>query len=169
MLNDVGPALEWDALERIGQYLGAPVRFASVEAGAAALWTTSSSFGPHTPQQWLELSRPMLRRPAGSDDWTLHYDPAIAGPFRSLQREAALESEAQLWQLYDQITAKTLLLRGADSDLLSPATAHAMAQRGPKAKLMEFAQVGHAPTLMADDQVAAVCDFLLAAPGNGAA
>ena len=169
VLNDVGPALEWDALERIGQYLGAPVRFASVEEGAAALWTTSSSFGPHTPDQWLELSRPMLRRPADSDSWVMHYDPALAGPFRSLQREAAQESEAQLWQLYDQITARTLVLRGAESDLLSPATAQAMAQRGPKAQILEFAHVGHAPTLMADDQVAAVRDFLLGAPGSGAA
>ena len=169
VLNDVGPVLEWDALERIGQYLGAPVRFASVEEGAAALWNTSSSFGPHTPEQWLELSRPMLRRPEGSNDWGMHYDPAIAGPFRSLQRDAAAEGEAQLWQLYDQITAQTLLLRGAESDLLSSATAQAMAQRGPKPEVLEFAQVGHAPTLMASDQVAAVCDFLLAAPGNGAA
>ena len=169
VLNDVGPVLEWDALERIGQYLGAPLRFASVEEGAAALWTTSSSFGPHTPQQWLDLSRPMLRRDAGTNDWKLHYDPAIAGPFRALQREAALEGEAQLWQLYDHITARTLLLRGAESDLLSPETAQAMAQRGPHAQLQEFAHVGHAPTLVADDQVAAVCDFLLAVSGSGAA
>ena len=169
VLNDVGPVLEWDALERIGQYLGAPVRFASVEEGAAALWNTSSSFGPHTPEQWLELSRPMLRRPEGSNDWGMHYDPAIAGPFRSLQRGAAVEGEAQLWQLYDQITAQTLLLRGAESDLLSPATAQAMAQRGPGPEVREFAKVGHAPTLMAPDQVAAVCDFLLAAPASGAA
>ena len=169
VLNDVGPVLEWDALERIGQYLGAPVRFASVEEGAAALWNTSSSFGPHTPEQWLELSRPMLRRPEGSNDWGMHYDPAIAGPFRSLQRGAAVEGEAQLWQLYDQITAQTLLLRGAESDLLSPATAQAMAQRGPRPEVREFAKVGHAPTLMAPDQVAAVCDFLLAAPASGAA
>ena len=90
VLNDVGPVLEWDALERIGQYLGAPVRFASVEEGAAALWNTSSSFGPHTPEQWLELSRPMLRRPEGSNDWGMHYDPAIAGPFRSLDRKSVV-------------------------------------------------------------------------------
>ena len=169
VLNDVGPVLEWDALERIGQYLGAPLRFASVEEGAAALWNTSSSFGPHTPEQWLELSRPMLRRNVDSNHWVLHYDPAIAGPFRSLQREAALEGEAQLWQLYDQITARTLLLRGAESDLLSPATLQAMAQRGPHPQVREFAHVGHAPTLMADDQVAAVCDFLLVPSGSGAA
>ena len=169
VLNDVGPVLEWEALQRLGQYLGAPARFASVEEGAAALWSSSSSFGPHTPEQWLELSRPMLRRPAGSNDWELHYDPAIAGPFRALQREAALQSEAHLWELYDQITARTLLLRGAESDLLSPATAQAMAQRGPRPKVLEFDRVGHAPTLMAGDQVAAVCDFLLAPEVPGTA
>ena len=169
VLNDVGPVLQWEALQRIGQYLGAPLRFASVEEGAAALWSVSSSFGPHTPDQWLELSRPMLRRPAGSNHWQLHYDPAIAAPFRALQREAALQGESLLWQLYDQITARTLLLRGAESDLLSPATAQAMAQRGPRPKVLEFDRVGHAPTLMAGDQVAAVCDFLLAPEVPGTA
>jgi pimeloyl-ACP methyl ester carboxylesterase len=54
-----------------------------------------------------------------------------------------------------------LLLRGADSDLLTPATAQAMVQRGPKARLVEFAGVGHAPTLIAPDQVDTVASFLL--------
>ena len=55
----------------------------------------------------------------------------------------------------------TLLLRGAQSDLLTHETAQAMTQRGPKARLVEFEGVGHAPTLVAPDQVAAVREFLL--------
>jgi pimeloyl-ACP methyl ester carboxylesterase len=54
-----------------------------------------------------------------------------------------------------------LLLRGASSDLLSPATAQAMMQRGPRARLVEFQGVGHAPTLITSDQLAVVADFLL--------
>ena len=75
--------------------------------------------------------------------------------------EIAAQGEAQLWQLYDSLTPQTLLLRGANSDLLSPATAQAMTQRGPKAQLVEFAGVGHAPTLIAPDQVDTVTSFLL--------
>ena len=70
-----------------------------------------------------------------------------------------------LWQLYDHITARTLLLRGAQSDLLFRETAQAMAQRGPRAHVVEFEGVGHAPTLVAGDQVAAVTGFLLSAEG----
>ena len=66
-----------------------------------------------------------------------------------------------LWQLYDNIKAQTLVIRGKQSDLLSPQTAQAMTQRGPRARLVEFAGVGHAPTLVAADQVAAVKGFLL--------
>ena len=66
-----------------------------------------------------------------------------------------------LWQLYDGIQAETLVVRGAQSDLLSPQTALAMTQRGPRARLVEFDGVGHAPTLIAQDQVAAVTGFLL--------
>ena len=65
-----------------------------------------------------------------------------------------------LWQLYDNIKASTLILRGAQSDLLSHATALAMTQRGPRARLVEFEGVGHAPTLVAMDQVSTVGDFL---------
>ena len=65
-----------------------------------------------------------------------------------------------LWQTWDAIDCPTLLVRGADSDLLSAATARAMGERGPKARCVEFAGVGHAPTLVADDQVACVRQFL---------
>lgn len=162
VLNDVGPTLEWPALERIGQYLGHPVRFETEQQGADAIWAVASSFGPHTPEQWLELSRPMLR-PLPDGGFTLHYDPALAEAFKSLTQEGALVAQEQLWQLYDQITARTLVLRGAESDLLSVATAQAMAERGPRAQVVEIAGVGHAPTLMAPDQVALVQGFLWSA------
>lgn len=69
---------------------------------------------------------------------------------------------AILWQLYDNIKAGTLVLRGLSSDLLSPETARAMTQRGPRARLVEFAGVGHAPTMISSDQLSEVTDFLLA-------
>ena len=162
VLNDVGPTIEWQALRRIGDYLGQPVQFTSLQQAADVLWTLASSFGPHTPSQWLALSRHMVKPVLGTPGaLRLHYDPAIALPFRAVTQESAAQSEAMLWQLYDQITAKTLLVRGADSDLLSVATAQAMTQRGPKARLVEFAGVGHAPTFVADDQVQTLASFLL--------
>ena len=162
VLNDVGPVIEWQALQRIGEYLGQPVTFASAGAAADFLWTISTSFGPHTPEAWLALSRHMVKPLSdGSGQFALHYDPSIAVPFRGITSEAAAQGEALLWHLYDAITAKTLITRGAVSDLLSPETAHAMTQRGPKARLIEFAGVGHAPTFVALDQVQAVASFLL--------
>ena len=171
VLNEVGPVIEWSALQRIGQYLGKGGPFASVQQAADAMWSISSSFGPHTPAQWLALSQPMLRQVSQAVQgamqeavYALHYDPAIALPFGQATPESAAQGEAQLWQAYDAITAQTLLIRGADSDLLSKATALQMTQCGPKARLVEFAGVGHAPTLVAKDQTDAVASFLLS-PG----
>ncbi len=162
VLNDVGPAIEWLSIVRIGTYLGVPVTFDSVQQGADAMWAISKGFGPHTPEQWLALSRPMLRPvPDAPGKLRLHYDPALAVPFKQASEASTLQGEKTLWQLYDNISAQTLLLRGADSDLLSPATAQAMGRRGPKARLVEFAGVGHAPTVVAANQLAAVADFLL--------
>ena len=162
VLNDVGPALQWQALKRIGQYLGNAPRFASLEQAAQAMWVISTGFGPHTPEQWLALSKHMVKPMTDEQGGVaLHYDPAIAVPFRSITQEAAVQGEAALWQIHDKIKAQTLLLRGANSDLLSRDTAQAMTERGLKARLVEFEGVGHAPTLIAPDQVQVVTDFLL--------
>ncbi len=162
VLNDVGPVMQWQALQRIGVYLGQPVQFDSLQQAADALWADSTTFGPHTPAQWLALSGPMVKPlPGAPGKLTLHYDPAIAVPFRTVTAESVAQGEAMLWQLYDNIKASTLLIRGAESDLLSVATAQAMTQRGPHARLIEFAGVGHAPTFVVDDQVQAVLSFLL--------
>lgn len=160
VLNDLGPVTEWPALQRIQGYFGQPARYASEQEAAQALATVSVGFGPHTPEQWMALTRPMLR-PLPEGGYTLHYDPAIAEPVRQVTEQSLRSHEAGLWAMYDRITAPTLLLRGQDSDLLSPATAQAMTQRGPRARVVEFPGVGHAPTLVADDQVAVVTGFLL--------
>lgn len=166
VLNDVGPVIEWQALQRIGQYLGKTGHFASEQAAADALWSVSTSFGPHTPEQWLALCRPMLRAlPQGG--FTLHYDPAIAVPFAAVTADSVAQGEAMLWQTYDRIRAQTLLVRGADSDLLTRATAQAMTLRGPRAQCVEFEGVGHAPMFVTDAQVDTVCDFLLRPTGAG--
>jgi pimeloyl-ACP methyl ester carboxylesterase len=90
-----------------------------------------------------------------------HYDLQIAAPFRAITPEAAKAGEAMLWALYDSLRCPTLLLRGADSDLLTLATAQAMTLRGPKAELRQFTGVGHAPMLTSADQIAMVREFLL--------
>lgn len=163
VLNDVGPVIEWQALARIGEYVGQTGHFESLQQAADTMWAVSSHFGPHTPEQWLALCKHMVR-PLPDGGVTLHYDPAIAEPFRALSAlspEAAAAGEAALWQLYDHISACTLLVRGGQSDLLAPSTAEAMGQRGPRARLVEFAGVGHAPTFVSANQIAVLTAFLL--------
>lgn len=159
VLNDVGPAVEPDALARIGSYLGAPLRWKSLEEAADALWAISQGFGPHTREQWLALTRPMIK-PDG-DEFIPHYDLKIGDPFRSITPEVAKAGEAMVWAMYDSLRCRVMLLRGAESDLLSPATAKAMTERGPKAELHEFVGVGHAPMLNSAGQIAVVREFLL--------
>lgn len=162
VLNDVGPKIEAAALQRIGSYLGAPLTWGSLDEAADYVLGISRGFGPHTREQWLALTRSQLR---ATDDGRLkpHYDPAIAVPFKAVTPELAAAGEALLWRAYDAVRCPTLLLRGAESDLLSPETAAEMTRRGPRAALREFAGVGHAPMLVVDDQVAVVREFLLAA------
>ncbi|MGZ5155676.1 MAG: alpha/beta fold hydrolase [Caldimonas sp.] len=159
VLNDVGPALDAAGIARIAGYVGAPLTWASEDEAADYLQSISPGFGPHSREQWLALTRPMLRREG--ERLRLHYDPAIAVALRAITPAAAAAGEAALWAGYDAIRCPTLLLRGAGSDVLSPETASAMTARGPKARLHVFESVGHAPTLVASNQVEVVREFLL--------
>ena len=160
VLNDVGPVVSWGAIERMKTYVGQTGRFATLQEAADAMWAISQSFGPHTPEVWLALSAPMVKRQSDGS-LSLHYDPAIGVPIRAMTEEAAQGAQAVLWPIYDQIKAQTLLLRGQQSDLLTSETAQAMQTRGPQATLVEFAGVGHAPTLNDETQVGPVVEFLL--------
>jgi pimeloyl-ACP methyl ester carboxylesterase len=161
VLNDVGPAIRFEAIERIRGYLGKAPRFASVAEGEAYLRSISEGFGPHTDAEWSALNAPMFV-PEGAE-WRLHYDPAIAVPIAAATPEIAAAGEAMLWAAWDATGCPSLLIRGAESDLLTPETAAAMTQRGPKARLVEIPGVGHAPTLLREAQIAPIEEFLLAA------
>jgi pimeloyl-ACP methyl ester carboxylesterase len=160
VLNDIGPVLDPAALRRIGDYIGQDVRFATFEEGARFVRDVSASFGPHSEAQWDKMARDVLRQDADGS-WVRHYDLALAQPFRAATPESVAADEHLLWAAYDAIRCPTLVVRGAESDLLSHATAQAMTQRGPRARLVEFAGVGHAPTFVQPDQIAVAREFLL--------
>jgi pimeloyl-ACP methyl ester carboxylesterase len=159
VLNDIGPVLDPAAMARIGDYIGQDVRFPSYEEGAAFVRAVSTSFGPHSEEQWDKLTRDVLvQQPDGH--WTRHYDLGLAAPFKALTPERVAHDEAQLWAAYDAIRCPTLLVRGELSDLLSHATAQEMTRRGPQPRLVEIAGVGHAPTFLQPEQIAIAREFL---------
>jgi pimeloyl-ACP methyl ester carboxylesterase len=159
VLNDVGPTITWASVQRMQQYVGRYGQYADLAEAAQALRQLSVGFGPVPEAIWLELSAHMVR-PTPEGRLTLHYDPAIGEPIRALTEEAARAAEAAVWGLYDHIQARVLLLRGMESDLLTEATAQSMTARGPRARLVQWPGVGHAPTLTDPAHIATLADFL---------
>lgn len=160
VVNDVGPVIESEALARIATYVGLDPTFASFADIERYMRAVSAPFGALTDLQWAFLTRTNVRRRADGR-WGLAYDPGIAVPFR------ANPAPADLWGLWDAIRCPTLVLRGANSDLLSAATAAAMKDRGPRPDVIEFAGVGHAPMLLDPCQIAPVVAFLATPAGTG--
>jgi len=156
VLNDAGPVIAHAALVRIGEYLGTDPRFPSVEAAVQVVRAISAPFGPHSDAEWRHLTEILLRRNADGS-YRFHYDPRIAEPYR----KEIPEGDIEVWPTWDAVRCPTLVIRGAQSDLLSRATAEEMTRRGPQAKLVELPGIGHAPTLMHEDQIAIVAKFLL--------
>jgi pimeloyl-ACP methyl ester carboxylesterase len=154
VINDIGPVIEPAALVRIAGYVGLDPVFDSFKALEAHVREISATFGPLTDEQWAALAASTARQmPDGR--WKLKYDPGIAVPFRS-----SASGGGDLWTIWDAIRCPTLLVRGADSDLLSRETAAAMRTRGPKPRFAEFAGVGHAPMFLSPEQIAPVVAFL---------
>ncbi len=158
VLNDVGPVVTAASMARIGDYLGRAPRFDRFEMAEAFVRIIAAPFGPLTDAQWRHLTVHTVRE-AADGKFEFSYDPGIAEPFRELAA-AGGGKDMELWPVYDAITCPTLLLRGAKSDLLTPETALAMTQRGPRAELVEFSGIGHAPVLMEPDQIVPIRNFL---------
>ena len=159
VLNDVGPLITAVSLQRIGQYLGQPPRFDDYAQAEAYVRAVSASFGTLSDAQWQHLTTHVIRR-AADGQFEFRYDPALAFNYQQAL-VASGGRDIELWALYDMIACPTLLLRGKNSDLLTADTAKAMTRRGPCAQLVEIEGVGHAPTLMANDQIEIVRRFLL--------
>jgi pimeloyl-ACP methyl ester carboxylesterase len=155
VLNDVGPVVTPSSLKRIGDYLGKWPPLPTMDAAEAYVRSVSAPFGPHSDAEWRFLTEHVVRRnPDGS--LRMHYDPALSVPFTA----PVVVNDDASWNLYDRIRCPTMVLRGEQSDLLTRDTAHEMSRRGPRAKVVELAGVGHAPTLIHDDQIRLVREFL---------
>jgi pimeloyl-ACP methyl ester carboxylesterase len=167
VMNDIGPVLPRSALERIADYVGRDVRFDSLEALEAYLRQIHAPFGPLTDAQWRHLAAHghRLRDDGG---YGLAYDPAIADNVRRAVQGQAVQGQTvqdwDFWATWERIACPVLVLRGEDSDLLNADTASEMTRRGPKAQLVAFPGIGHAPALMAEGQIDIVTRWLARQP-----
>ena len=155
VVNDSGPEVAAAAIERIRSYAGNPAAFATVTELEAYFRSVYKPYGAMTDAQWRRLTETSTRRlPDGRV--TPHYDPAMVMQFTHHV------DDYLLWDAWDTLDIPVLCLRGADSDLLLPATVEQMRQRGPRAVVVEIAGCGHAPSLNTPDQFALIERFLAA-------
>lgn len=153
VLNDVGPEVPASALNRLGEYVGKDPAFETLDAFEAYLRQVHAPFGPLSDAQWRHLAEHSHRMEDGA--YRSNYDPAIGEAFAQPLRE-----NVELWSLWEQIKIPVLVLRGAQSDLLTPETVARMQAVRPDIELAEFEGVGHAPALMDEEQMRIIEAFL---------
>ena len=165
VLNDVGAFIPWSALYRLKGYVSGGGAFRTAADVEAYLREACATFGPLTDAQWRHLAEHSAAR--GEDGaFHLRYDPAIGSTMRVGVPDPELPlglnfiSGIDLWATWAELRCPTLILRGADSDVLSRETALQMRSSRPGVELVEFADVGHAPALMSYDQIEAIRAFL---------
>ena len=165
VLNDVGALVPWGALFRMKGYITRGRSFADAAEVEAYLREVCAAFGPLTEEQWRHLARHGARRDADGR-YRLRYDPAIGdGLHGHIDPEFPIGPDLlrgiDLWNIWGKIDCPTLVLRGAESDVLLKKTLDEMRERKPDLQIVEFAGVGHAPALMSEEQIGVVKRFLL--------
>jgi pimeloyl-ACP methyl ester carboxylesterase len=165
VLNDVGALVPWSALFRMKGYITRGRSFSSEAEVEAYLREVCAPFGALTDEQWRHMARHGARR-NGDGAWHLTYDPAIGeGLHGHIDPEFPIGPDLlrgiDLWNVWSKLECPTLVLRGADSEVLLKRTLDEMRERKPDVEIAEFAGVGHAPALMSEDQIRVVKEFLL--------
>jgi len=153
VLNDIGPKLNPAALDRIRSYAGNPQRFDTVSELEAYFRTIYKPYGFLTDAQWRRLTETSVRR-TEDGKVTPHYDPKMVYQF------ICHPDDYERWPDYERIEARTLCLRGVESDLLLQPDADEMTRRGPRCRLEVLQGMGHAPALNVPEQIELVRGFL---------
>lgn len=156
VLNDVGPFIPKAAQDKIAETVGDDPVFDSVDAAADYISTVNAGFGRLTRAQWLDLARTAVK-PRDDGKYVWKRDPAIGKSFVAQPR-----NDVALWPIWDMVKCPVLLLRGAESELLTAKVAEEMTRRGPKARLLTVEGAGHAPALLSDREIQPIREFLLA-------
>ena len=152
LINDIGPDVPVPAIQRIVSYVSEPPVFAKLAEAETWLRAVYRPFGPAEDTFWRRMARTSVRRnPDGS--LTLHYDPKITIQF------IASREELTSWDRYARIPPPTHVLRGRESDLLTPDILAMMQSRGPKPGVTQF-DCGHAPNLSTPEDIALVRGLL---------
>ena len=157
LINDVGPRIEPEAIQRLGSYVGQSFAFANRADALQRLNEICASFGSHTPEEWEIYNGPMLVEKDGL--WVMHYDPNISVPFASVNPIMAKAGEMAMWHAFKQIHIPMLIVRGGDSDLLSAKTVAEMCKVNPYIRSIEIPGVGHAPAFVKAEQIALAKEF----------
>jgi len=163
ILNDIGPAVSPAGLARIAAYSGQPVETPTWAAAAAHAKQINAVALPHyTDADWDAFARRTFRDGTEGSP-VLDYDPDIAVPIRAAGAKALVPN---LWPYFRRLARKrpTLLIRGANSDLLGADIAARMQKTAPDMRYAEIPGVGHAPMLDEPESKAAIFEFLRDVP-----
>lgn len=147
VLHDVGPVSEAQGVARIRGYIGKLPHPRSFEEGAEILrGLMSAQFPKLTAEQWLAAAQRTWHHKHGS--LKPAYDEGIARALAGIDVERPMPS---LWNEFDALAGVPMLVvRGANSDILTAATVAAMAERRTSMDVIEVPDQGHAPLLEGD-------------------
>lgn len=157
VLNDVGPQIEHAGLLRLKSYVG---KLPPIQSMRDAITLMRMTAGAHfcgvSADEWETYARQTFVEKDGKV--TLRYDPELAHTLDIVMPDVAPQSH---WAEFDALARLPLLvIRGANSDILSPDTVDEMARRAPRFERFIVEGQGHAPLLLDDPTITTIADFV---------
>ncbi len=159
VLNDVGARLSKEALARIYAYVRSmPTAFADEAAAKDYLRAAFAPWGITDDAVWQQLFHSSLEQ--HEDAWRYTCDPAIAVPLAAASKQFTEVADINLSPIWAEVQTPTLILHGAESDILDSATIQAMRTTNLNTESITFAGIGHAPALMTPEQTQPILRWL---------
>jgi pimeloyl-ACP methyl ester carboxylesterase len=154
ILNDVGPVVPRSAIARIAKYAAGDVTFPNLDVAQQYMRRIFATGEDLSDEVWCNLTQHSVKlQPDGS--YALAYDPKVSSSMFKFWFTGV-----HLWPIWERIKCPVLILWGANSDVLLPETVERMCKSGPQIEVVKIPNCGHAPSLMAKDQIDIIGNWL---------
>jgi pimeloyl-ACP methyl ester carboxylesterase len=153
VLNDIGPFVSSESMIKIRNYIGITPNLQNFEKATKYISQILRPFGDLSSEQWQHLALHSTKQ-LEDGSYILSYDPKIATAFSENPQDI------DLWNFWNEVSCPTLLLRGEKSEILTQEIAKKMQDEKGQITFAEFKNIGHAPSLMEEEQIEVIRNWL---------
>ena len=160
IINDIGPEIKTTALKKVSQHININPTFNTITEAEVYIKNLLYNFGINKDHHWQHIVKHSITQHS-DNTYSLAVDPKIAKAFDEEINCIKDTDTWNIWDIWEKIQSKTLVIRGSLSNILTKTTLNKMIQSKQHIDFIEYPNIGHAPALMDDNQIYDIQNWLL--------